>query len=305
MAKIIKSIINRSGPSGTGGGPHTHGAGDITSGTLVDARVPSLNTSKITAGTMVPARLGSGTADNTKVLYGDSTWKVAPGGGTGGTTDHTALTNIGTNTHPTIDTHLASTANPHTVTKSQVGLGSVNNTSDASKPISTAQQTALDAKYDAVVVDGLVNAEATSRIAEVDNRGIDVTLGPFFINDIPANVSTPASLAYFNTATALSQDSTGIRIWRAGRLVGIVISTDADITAGTAVARIRISGTTYSAMSSTLSTSNPRSNSTFSVSAGTSFTTGSSLGANIVTSADFAPITANAQIYLILRLDDF
>lgn len=32
------------------------------------------------------------------------------------------------------------------VTKSDVGLGNVNNTSDANKPISTAQQAALDAR---------------------------------------------------------------------------------------------------------------------------------------------------------------
>jgi hypothetical protein len=42
--------------------------------------------------------------------------------------------------------HTGNTTNPHSVTKAQVGLGSVDNTSDAAKPISTAQQTALDAK---------------------------------------------------------------------------------------------------------------------------------------------------------------
>ena len=46
---------------------------------------------------------------------------------TGGTTDHTALTNIGTNTHPQIDLHISSTANPHSVTLGQVG-GSLDHT---------------------------------------------------------------------------------------------------------------------------------------------------------------------------------
>ena len=45
-----------------------------------------------------------------------------------------------------IDTHIKDTANPHNVTKAQVGLGNVDNTSDADKPISTATQKALDLK---------------------------------------------------------------------------------------------------------------------------------------------------------------
>ena len=46
------------------------------------------------------------------------------------------------------DGHVARTDNPHNVTKAQVGLGNVDNTSDADKPISTATQNALDKKAD-------------------------------------------------------------------------------------------------------------------------------------------------------------
>ena len=42
--------------------------------------------------------------------------------------------------------HTSNTSNPHSVTKAQVGLGNVENTSDANKPISTATQTALNGK---------------------------------------------------------------------------------------------------------------------------------------------------------------
>ena len=42
--------------------------------------------------------------------------------------------------------HLLNTSNPHNTTASQLGLGNVDNTSDANKPISTATQTALDLK---------------------------------------------------------------------------------------------------------------------------------------------------------------
>lgn len=45
-----------------------------------------------------------------------------------------------------IQTHVASTSNPHGVTKAQVGLANVDDTSDASKPVSTATQTALEGK---------------------------------------------------------------------------------------------------------------------------------------------------------------
>lgn len=42
--------------------------------------------------------------------------------------------------------HVARTDNPHSVTKAQVGLSEVDNTSDVDKPVSSAQQTALDNK---------------------------------------------------------------------------------------------------------------------------------------------------------------
>ena len=46
-----------------------------------------------------------------------------------------------------VDLHIANKSNPHGVTKAQVGLANVNNTSDADKPVSTAQATAIaDAK---------------------------------------------------------------------------------------------------------------------------------------------------------------
>ena len=47
-----------------------------------------------------------------------------------------------------IQTHIGTTGNPHGVTKSDVGLSNVDNTSDANKPISTATQTALNGKSD-------------------------------------------------------------------------------------------------------------------------------------------------------------
>lgn len=51
----------------------------------------------------------------------------------------------------TVNTHTANFANPHAVTKTQVGLSNVDNTSDANKPVSSAQAVAIaQAKADLV-----------------------------------------------------------------------------------------------------------------------------------------------------------
>ena len=46
-----------------------------------------------------------------------------------------------------LTSHVDDKINPHKVTKAQVGLGNVDNTADINKPISTAQQNALDSAY--------------------------------------------------------------------------------------------------------------------------------------------------------------
>lgn len=61
-----------------------------------------------------------------------------------------AALNSGTNEalRKAYDAHIASKTNPHEVTKAQVGLGNVDDTSDMDKPVSAAMQTALDTKID-------------------------------------------------------------------------------------------------------------------------------------------------------------
>lgn len=71
-----------------------------------------------------------------------------------------------------IQAHIASSANPHTVTKSQVGLGNCDNTSDANKPVSTATQTALDGK---VAANGAITGGTKTKIT-YDAKGL-VTAG--------------------------------------------------------------------------------------------------------------------------------
>ena len=80
---------------------------------------------------------------------------VGPSGGTGGIAaelrEHLEAENphgitpemIGAISATALLAHTNATNNPHSVTKSQIGLGNVDNTSDINKPVSTAQQQAL------------------------------------------------------------------------------------------------------------------------------------------------------------------
>lgn len=65
--------------------------------------------------------------------------------------------------------HSQTNGNPHGTTKSDVGLGNVDNTSDTNKPISSATQTALDLKVDETTIaasgKGFVNHGATASTA--------------------------------------------------------------------------------------------------------------------------------------------
>lgn len=60
-----------------------------------------------------------------------------------------------------VNNHIANKSNPHTVTNAQVGLGNVNNTSDANKPVSTAQAAAIaDAKAAGTAAQTSINTHA-------------------------------------------------------------------------------------------------------------------------------------------------
>lgn len=59
-----------------------------------------------------------------------------------------------------LSSHVSDQNNPHNVTKSQIGLGNADNTSDVNKPISTATQTALNLKLNSSEK-GAINGVAT------------------------------------------------------------------------------------------------------------------------------------------------
>lgn len=61
-----------------------------------------------------------------------------------------------------VTSHTGNKNNPHEVTKSQVGLANVDNTADVDKPVSTAQQTAIDGLQTSI------NTLGTSKVTNVN-----------------------------------------------------------------------------------------------------------------------------------------
>lgn len=89
-----------------------------------------------------------------------------------------------------LETHINNKSNPHEVTKDQVGLGNVDNTSDANKPISTATQTALNGKFSATDgnalkqrVDNIPELVATDITVDSDNDSVNISLDKTSIVD--------------------------------------------------------------------------------------------------------------------------
>ena len=99
------------------------------------------------------------------------------------------------------DAHLNDTDNPHVVTKEQVGLGNVDDTSDINKPISTAQQNALDTKVDSV------------KIGTTEYKtGTTVTLPVYTISEINSTFGADVSLSVDTSTyeiTLLLKDKNG------------------------------------------------------------------------------------------------
>lgn len=123
-----------------------------------------------------------------------------PGGGDAGRVwVGTGSSNIAIAKKDEVTAHTGNTSNPHGVTKAQVGLGNVDNTSDANKPISTATQSALDNKVDKVAGKGLSTEDYTttekSKLAGVE---------------VGAQVNTVTSVAGKTGAVALVKGDVGL-----------------------------------------------------------------------------------------------
>lgn len=104
-----------------------------------------------------------------------------------------------------LETHINNKSNPHEVTKDQVGLSEVDNTSDANKPISTATQNALNNKFNASdgnalkqTIENMPNLVVTEGKLSHKNNGISLSL---IQQDLKDQANADSILLKFNPAT--------------------------------------------------------------------------------------------------------
>lgn len=104
-----------------------------------------------------------------------------------------------------LETHINNKSNPHEVTKDQVGLGNVDNTSDANKPISSATQNALNSKFNASdgnalkqTIENMPNLVVTEGMLSHKNDRISLSLTQ---QDLKDQANTDSILLTFNPAT--------------------------------------------------------------------------------------------------------
>lgn len=104
-----------------------------------------------------------------------------------------------------LETHINNKSNPHEVNKDQVGLGNVDNTSDANKPISTATQNALNSKFNASdgnalkqTIENMPNLVVTEGKLSHKNNGISLSL---IQQDLKDQANADSILLKFNPAT--------------------------------------------------------------------------------------------------------
>lgn len=206
---------------------HTHTLSDLTQSSATNGQVPSWNGTNWVPVTPSP-----------------------------GVTDHTLLTNIGTNTHAQIDTHIGGSSNVHGVGvgNSVVGTGTsqtlTNKTIDADLNTITNIENA-DIKAGAAIAysklalsNSIVNADVATGAAVDRTKLANGTANHVIINNASGTMSSEAALAASRGGlgtsgaafTGLVKAATGV--FSASTLV------DADVSASAAIARTKIANGT-------------------------------------------------------------
>lgn len=113
----------------------------------------------------------------------------------------TSISNVQNN----LNAHINNRTNPHRVTKEQIGLDQVDNTSDANKPISTATQNALNSKFNASdgnalkqTIENMPNLVVTEGSLSHKNDSISLSLRQQNLKD---QANTDSILLKFKPAT--------------------------------------------------------------------------------------------------------
>jgi len=138
--------------------------------------------------------------------------------------EQVAVHNVDANAHTGVfatasglSNHIGDTNNPHSVTAAQVGLGNADNTSDANKPVSTAQQIAIDAKVTDAIVDGVTD------VAPSQNAVFDALTGKADASALSSHIgdtNNPHSVTAAQVGNSTAQ-------WNASQLQGQAIATTA------------------------------------------------------------------------------
>ena len=143
-----------------------------------------------------------------------------------------------------LSTHTSDKNNPHSVTKAQIGLSNVDNTSDLNKPISTATQTALDSKQNAI---GYTPENAANKATDftspdntkypttlaVANENKKATITVELISQLTTNFYAPNALRINSTALISGSGTLTLKVNDVAYTLGNLIPQGAKITAET------------------------------------------------------------------------
>jgi hypothetical protein len=224
---ITADKINLSAPVEVGGNlVATMGNGSVGTGTFrdsVDARVVAVGGGSPTASSVTNTPAGNISATNVQAALNELDTEKAPLASPAFTGNPTAPTQTAGNNSTrvattayvdTADALKAPLASPtftgtvSGITKSMVGLGSVDNTADTAKPVSTAQQTALNLKADLASPALTGNPTAPTQTAGNNSTRIATTAYTDTGLALKANLASPTFTGTPAAPTPTAADNT-------------------------------------------------------------------------------------------------
>jgi len=201
----------------------------------IDSHIPaSSNVHGIGASSDVVGTATSQTLTNKTIDYNSNTILNLPSGGGGGVTDHTLLTNIGTNSHANIDTHISASDNVH-------GIGVGNNVVGTGTSQALTNKT-IDASLNTVSNIANTNISTTAAIAR--SKIANGTANHVLINNASGVISSESALAASRGGLGTSAAAfTGVVKASSGVFSASTV-TNTDISATAAIARSKMANGT-------------------------------------------------------------